>query len=81
MLALRLLNKGARDEIEAVVRRIEKIETAVEPKFQQHFVEAMAIPHKTAPYVNLSKVVTLPPIKEIQTTDDSGGERRKRRRG
>jgi uncharacterized 2Fe-2S/4Fe-4S cluster protein (DUF4445 family) len=76
-----LLNKGARDEIEAVVRRIEKIETAVEPKFQQHFVEAMAIPHKTAPYVNLSKVVTLPPIKEIQTTDDSGGERRKRRRG
>ncbi|HEX7109604.1 MAG TPA: ATP-binding protein, partial [Aestuariivirga sp.] len=76
-----LLNKGARDEIEAVVRRIEKIETAVEPKFQQHFVEAMAIPHKTAPYPNLSKVVTLPPIKEIQTTDDSGGERRKRRRG
>jgi uncharacterized 2Fe-2S/4Fe-4S cluster protein (DUF4445 family) len=76
-----LLNKGARDEIEAVVRRIEKIETAVEPKFQQHFVEAMAIPHKTAPYPNLLKVVTLPPIKEIQTTDDSGGERRKRRRG
>ena len=55
-----LLNKAARDEIEAVVRRIEKIETAVEPKFQQHFVEAMAIPHKTAPYPNLSKVVTFP---------------------
>jgi uncharacterized 2Fe-2S/4Fe-4S cluster protein (DUF4445 family) len=53
----------------------------VEPKFQQHFVEAMAIPHKTAPYPNLSKVVTLPPIKEIQTLDDGGGERRKRRRG
>jgi uncharacterized 2Fe-2S/4Fe-4S cluster protein (DUF4445 family) len=43
-----LLNTKARDEIEAVVRRIEKIETAVEPMFQQHFVEAMAIPHKTA---------------------------------
>jgi uncharacterized 2Fe-2S/4Fe-4S cluster protein (DUF4445 family) len=64
-----------------VVRRIEKIETAVEPKFQQHFVEAMAIPHKTAPYPNLSKVVTFPPIKEISTLDDGGGERRKRRRG
>jgi uncharacterized 2Fe-2S/4Fe-4S cluster protein (DUF4445 family) len=76
-----LLNKAARDEIEAVVRRIEKIETAVEPKFQQHFVEAMAIPHKTASYPNLSKVVTLPPIKEISTLDDGGGERRKRRRG
>ena len=76
-----LLNSKARDEIEAVVRRIEKIETAVEPKFQQHFVEAMAIPHKTAPYPNLSKVVTFPPRKDVQTTDDSGGERRKRRRG
>ncbi|MGH6906871.1 MAG: ASKHA domain-containing protein [Aestuariivirga sp.] len=76
-----LLNSGARDEIEAVVRRIHKIETAVEPKFQQHFVEAMAIPHKTASYPNLSKVVTFPPHKEVQTPDDSGGARRKRRRG
>lgn len=75
-----LLNKAARDEIEAVVRRIEKIETAVEPKFQQHFVEAMAIPHKTAPYPNLSKVVTLPPIKTITASDDQGGGTRRRRR-
>jgi len=76
-----LLNSAARDEIEAVVRRIDKIETAVEPKFQQHFVEAMALPHKTAPYPNLSQVVTFPPRKDVQTPDDSGGERRKRRRG
>jgi uncharacterized 2Fe-2S/4Fe-4S cluster protein (DUF4445 family) len=76
-----LLNSAARDEIEGVVRRIEKIETAVEPMFQQHFVEAMALPHKTAPFPNLSKEVTLPAPKEIQSTDDSGGERRRRRRG
>lgn len=76
-----LLNSKARDEIEAVVRKIEKIETAVEPKFQQHFVEAMAIPHKTAVFANLAKVVTLPPPKEVQTLGDDGGERRKRRRG
>ena len=31
------------------MRRVEKIETALEPRFQAHFVEAMAIPHKTAP--------------------------------
>ncbi|MEM1199170.1 MAG: ASKHA domain-containing protein, partial [Pseudomonadota bacterium] len=37
-----LLNSGARDEIERVVREIEKIETAVEERFQEHFVEAMA---------------------------------------
>src|SRR5262249_58128869 len=44
-----LLNRGARREIVTLVRRIEKVETAVEPKFQQHFVEAMAIPHNSAP--------------------------------
>jgi uncharacterized 2Fe-2S/4Fe-4S cluster protein (DUF4445 family) len=76
-----LLNKAARDEIETVVRRIEKIETAVEPKFQQHFVEAMAMPHKTAEFVNLKKVVTLPPIKDVITLGNDGGTRPPRRRG
>jgi uncharacterized 2Fe-2S/4Fe-4S cluster protein (DUF4445 family) len=75
-----LVNSQARDEIELVVRGIEKIETAVEPKFQHHFVEAMAIPHKTAPTPNLASVVALPPNKIIETTDASGGERRRRRR-
>jgi uncharacterized 2Fe-2S/4Fe-4S cluster protein (DUF4445 family) len=76
-----LLNKAARDEIESVVRRIEKIETAVEPMFQQHFVEAMAMPHKTADFVNLKKVVTLPPHKDVVTLGDDGEARRVRRRG
>ena len=31
------------------MRRVEKIETAVEPRFQEHFVGAMAIPHDTDP--------------------------------
>ena len=56
-----LLDDKARTEIEGLVRRVEKIETAIEPRFQQHFVEAMAIPHKTAPYEKLREVVTLPP--------------------
>lgn len=78
-----LLNKAARDEIEQVVRRIEKIETAVEPLFQQHFIEAMAFPHKTADFVNLKKEVTLPPVKEVSAPDgeDGDGGRRRRRRG
>jgi len=42
------------------VRRVEKIETAIEPRFQAHFVDAMALPHKNAPYPELRKVVTLP---------------------
>ena len=32
-----------------MVRRVEKIETAVEPRFQEHFVEAMAIPAPDGP--------------------------------
>jgi len=78
-----LLNQKARDEIEDVVRRIEKIETAVEPRFQEHFVEAMAFPHKTASYPNLSKAVTLPEPKDAQDSGGDGpeGRRRRRRRG
>ena len=45
-----LLDRTARAEIEEVVRRVEKIETAVEPRFQELFVGAMAIPHDTDPY-------------------------------
>ena len=55
-----LLSGAARTEIEGVVRRVEKIETAVEPRFQEHFVEAMAFPHKTAAFPHLGSVVTLP---------------------
>ena len=55
-----LLDRGARDEIETLVRRIEKVETAIEPDFQRHFVDAMAIPHGTAGYVHLPQAVALP---------------------
>jgi uncharacterized 2Fe-2S/4Fe-4S cluster protein (DUF4445 family) len=55
-----LLNRAARAEIERVVKQIEKIETAIEPRFQEHFVAAMAIPHNSATYPNLAQVVALP---------------------
>ena len=76
-----LLDRGARAEIAQVVRRIEKIETAVEPKFQAHFVDAMALPNKSMPYPELRRVVTLPDLK-FETASGGGGEgRRRRRRG
>jgi uncharacterized 2Fe-2S/4Fe-4S cluster protein (DUF4445 family) len=62
-----LLNKSARAEIEEVVRRVEKIETAVEPRFQEHFVNAMAIPHDVDPYARLRGVVSLPPRRTATT--------------
>src|SRR5690606_15220868 len=48
-----LLNRAARAEIEDVVRRIHKVETAIEPRFQEHFVAASAIPHASAPFPEL----------------------------
>jgi uncharacterized 2Fe-2S/4Fe-4S cluster protein (DUF4445 family) len=73
-----LLNGGARREIETLVRRVEKIETAVEPKFQDHFVAAMAIPHKTAPFPNLARKVDLP-TPQTSVTDITSRRRRRRR--
>jgi len=55
-----LLDQRSRADIEQLVRRVEKIETAVEPRFQEFFVEAMAIPHLTAPFAQLREVVRLP---------------------
>ncbi len=69
-----LLNRQARREIETVVRKIEKIETAIEPAFQAHFVEAMAFPHKTADYPNLSQKIELPQ----RATPTTQGRRRRR---
>src|SRR5439155_582228 len=47
----------------------------------QHFVEAMAIPHKTASFTNLAKEVKFPAPKTIIPLESDGSERRKRRRG
>ncbi|CAN7483907.1 ASKHA domain-containing protein [Rhizobium sp. LjRoot30] len=76
-----LLNRGHRREIEEIVRKIEKIETALESNFQQLFIDAMAMPNKVDAFPNLSSVVTLPERKA--PSEDGGGEggggRRRRR--
>jgi len=58
-----LLDKASRKTVEELVQRVEKIETAIEPKFQAHFVAAMGIPHTTEPYLHLRQVVQLPATK------------------
>ena len=69
-----LVNRALRREVEALARRIEKVETAVAADFQAHFVAAMAFPHGTAPYPNLARAVRLPEAKAT-------GARPRRRRG
>lgn len=72
-----LLNSQSRDVIETLVKNIEKIETALEPKFQDYFVDAMAFPNKTDRFPNLFSVVTRPEAKIV--TDNGGGRKRRRR--
>ncbi len=79
-----LLNAASRREIETVVRKIEKIETAVEPRFQEHFVNAIAVPHKTASAPNLDTLVALPKVSHGASGGgggENGGRRRRRARG
>jgi uncharacterized 2Fe-2S/4Fe-4S cluster protein (DUF4445 family) len=75
-----LLDSRSRATIEDIVRRVEKIETAIEPRFQAHFVDSMAIPHKTAPYDQLRQAVHLPAPKAVTSTSSEGRERRPSRR-
>ncbi|MFO1208537.1 MAG: ASKHA domain-containing protein [Amaricoccus sp.] len=67
-----LLNVAARREVEALVTRIRKVETAIEPRFQEHFVAANAIPHATAPFPHLG------PLPEVAFNAEGGGRRRRR---
>jgi len=73
-----LLNRDARTEIEATVHRIHKIETAIEPRFQEHFVNASAIPNASDPFPILNSIVTLPDVNFNMGGDGSGGRRRRR---
>jgi len=70
-----LLDQDSRRHIESLVRGIEKVETAVEPRFQEHFVEAMAFPHKSATFPKLAEAIDLPTPSPKATTT------RRRRKG
>ncbi|EPJ44578.1 MAG: 2Fe-2S iron-sulfur cluster binding domain protein [Osedax symbiont Rs2] len=74
-----LLNREKRQLIATVLDKVEKIETAIEAKFQDHFVAAMALPHKSDPFVQLSKVVKLPE-KKVATVEQGSARGRRRSR-
>ena len=73
-----LLSGAARREIEQLVLQVEKIETAVEPAFQQHFIEAMAIPHATAEFKHLMTRIDLSGIPSADVGVARKGRRRTR---
>ena len=70
-----LLNKKYRQEIQQEVKKLIKVETAMEARFQEHFVNAMAFPNKVEPFSRLRAQVTLP-----AQSPDSNSKRRSRAR-
>ncbi|PRY78763.1 uncharacterized 2Fe-2S/4Fe-4S cluster protein (DUF4445 family) [Yoonia maritima] len=72
-----LLNTDARREIEETVRQIHKIETAIEPCFQEHFVNASAMPNAVDPFEILRSIAPLP---DVKFNEGSGQTRRRRKR-
>ena len=72
-----LCNVASRNTIEATVHDIHKVETAIEPRFQEHFVNASAIPNAVEPFPELDKIVTLP---HVSFNTGGGGDTGRRRR-
>jgi uncharacterized 2Fe-2S/4Fe-4S cluster protein (DUF4445 family) len=72
-----LVDRQARVAIEAKVREVEKVETAVQAEFQDYFVLAMAIPHKSDPFTELAKDVKLPRPAARESREGVRGRRRK----
>ena len=75
-----LLNTDARLEIERTVREIHKIETAIEPRFQEHFVNASNIPNGAEPFPILSGIVSLPDVNHNVGAHGGASGRTRRRR-
>ncbi len=57
-----LLDVGSRREISSLVRKVHKIETAVEPSFQKHFVEGSSFPNNSSTHPELFKFKELPNV-------------------
>jgi uncharacterized 2Fe-2S/4Fe-4S cluster protein (DUF4445 family) len=74
-----LCSIAARRQVEDGVRRITKIETAIAPRFQEHFVNANAIPHATDPFPELRAIAPLPEVSFNTAGADAPGRRRRRR--
>ena len=72
-----LLNYEMKKEIETQVREIEKVETAIEPKFQDFFVAASNIPNGVDKFPKLRSKIELPDNTFNVRLD--GGRKRSRR--
>ncbi len=70
-----LLNHNKRDEAQRVAHWIKYVETAVDPSFQDEFVGAIHIPHKTDAFPHLNGL-----LPEKRESAEAGRQTRRRRR-
>jgi uncharacterized 2Fe-2S/4Fe-4S cluster protein (DUF4445 family) len=73
-----LLSKARRAAAALAARRVQYVETAVDPSFQEEFVGAMHLPHMTDEFPHLDALGALPA--RIAPSDDERARRRARRR-
>ncbi len=73
-----LCSAAARAAIETTVRRIHKVETALAPRFQEHFIAATALPHDSAVFAHLADAGTRLPGPDFSASE--APERRRKRR-
>lgn len=70
-----LLNRTHRREVAEIARAIDKIETALEPRFQALFVDALAFPNARDAFPRLSETVRLPERAGAEVPRRRGGRR------
>ncbi len=75
-----LLSKARRAEAALAARRVEYVETAIDPAFQDEFVGAMHLPHMTDLFPHLD-VLNILPSRAAAPEDDRARRRRERRGG
>jgi uncharacterized 2Fe-2S/4Fe-4S cluster protein (DUF4445 family) len=74
-----LLSKARRAESALAARRVEYVETAVDPFFQEEFVGAMHLPHMADLFPHLDALGVLPARRAA--SEDERARRRRERRG
>lgn len=76
-----LLNKSRRAESAQAARRVHYIETAIDPHFQEEFVNAMHLPNRVDPFPHLEAIGALPDQRKLPTqVEDERAKRRRERR-
>ena len=73
-----LLSKARRAEAALAARRVEYVETAIDPAFQDEFVGAMYLPHMTDAFPHLD-VLNILPSRVAAAEDDRARRRRERK--